>query len=366
MAESRPGWVRTCGQVLLVVAAGLVFWRVREVVVTILMALVMAYILRPMVDQFCALKWHWRGRERHLPRVTATGLVFVFLALVVWAVWVVSAEAIRRQVQEFRVEWPAYQVAIQRQVENIEALRRDLPEPVRQSVDAWAAGLVGMVSAGLQKGLRAGLANIKMLVELILVPIIAFYILSDGRSIRQQVLFFVPRRYLAWTDHALARSDDAFQRFIRGQVILCLIAFAVVTIGLRAINLDFYLLLGVIAGLTRAIPIIGPLFGAIPILVVVLLTKDFAFTVWVLLAFTVMHLLESKLLMPAVLGRELKLHPVLIIVALLVGAQVSGLLGMFLAAPVLAVIRTLIAEQRQKTRPSEVDSTPVAEPEAVA
>jgi len=58
--------------------------------------------------------------------------------------------------------------------------------------------------------------------------------------------------------------------------------------------------------------------------------------------------MESKLLMPAVLGRQLNLHPVLIIVALLIGAQVAGLLGMFLAPPVLAVIRTLVAERREE------------------
>jgi predicted PurR-regulated permease PerM len=67
-----------------------------------------------------------------------------------------------------------------------------------------------------------------------------------------------------------------------------------------------------------------------------------------------MHLLESKLLMPAVLGRQLDLHPVLIIVALLVGAQMGGLLGVFLAAPVLAVIKVLIAERRRGGGPLAV------------
>jgi predicted PurR-regulated permease PerM len=67
----------------------------------------------------------------------------------------------------------------------------------------------------------------------------------------------------------------------------------------------------------------------------------------VLLAFSVMHVLESKLLMPAILGQQLDLHPVLIIVALLVGAQVGGLLGVFLAAPVLAAVKAVIAQQRR-------------------
>ena len=215
-------------------------------------------------------------------------------------------------------------------------------------MDSWGTSLGAMLTTAVHGGVRATLAKFSFVIELILVPILAFYLLADGRSIRQQVVFFVPRHYLEWTEHALLRSDQAFQRFIRGQVILCLIAFTVVTVGLSAIGVDFYLLLGVIAGITRAIPIVGPIVGAIPILIVIFLTKPLAVAIWVIIAFAALHLLESKLLMPAVLGRELKLHPVLIIVALLIGAQVAGLLGMFLAAPVLAVVRTLIAERREE------------------
>jgi len=341
--------MRTLVLILLLAFAGFVLWRMREVIVTVLVALVMAYILRPMVDQFCSLRWRLRGRECRLHRSAATTLVFIFLGLVLWTLWIISADSLRHQVREFRAHWPAYQEAAVRQLVNLEDFRRDLPEPLQKSLDAWGEGLLGVATNVVQGGVKATVANVKMLIELILVPILAFYMLADGRAIRHQVLFFVPRPYLAWTEHALIRSDDAFQRYIRGQVILCLIAFVVVTLGLRALHLDFYLLLGVIAGVTRAIPIVGPVIGAIPILVVVLLAKKLSVAIWVIAAFAVLHLLESKLLMPAVLGHELKLHPVLIIVALLIGAQVAGLLGMFLAAPILAVVRTLIAEQRQQT-----------------
>ena len=118
------------------------------------------------------------------------------------------------------------------------------------------------------------------------------------------------------------------------------------TAGLWALGIDFYLLLGLIAGLTRAVPIIGPVVGAIPIIVVVGVTESFAYALWLLLPFTLMHLLESKLLMPAILGQQLDLHPALIIVALLIGAQMGGLLGVFLAAPVLAAAKALVEQQR--------------------
>ncbi len=222
---------------------------------------------------------------------------------------------------------------------------QELPPALQRVADSWNESLSQLLSTVAKRGLGLTVHGMGLAVELILVPIIAFYILADGRSIRRQLIFFVPPRYTASLERSLDQADDIFARYIKGQVILCLIAFVAVSLGLWAIGVEFYLLLGVIAGITRAIPIIGPLVGAIPILIVVpLTTGSSVMTIWVLVLFTLMHLLESKWLMPAIIGRQLDLHPVLIIVALLIGAEMGGLLGMFVAAPALAVIKTLVSQ----------------------
>jgi predicted PurR-regulated permease PerM len=228
--------------------------------------------------------------------------------------------------------------------------RERLPPSLRPAVDSWTGTGAELLTNTAKKGVGVTFHSVGLVIELFLVPILAFYFLADGPGIRRQTLFFVPRRYLARAETTLDRADDVFQRYIKGQVILCVIAFAVVTLGLWAIDVDFYLLLGLIAGLTRAVPIIGPIVGAIPILIVVLLTRSLTISLWVLVLFSVMHFLESKFLMPAVLGQQLDLHPVLIIVALLIGAQMGGLLGVFLAAPVLAVMKVLVAQRRGDTK----------------
>jgi predicted PurR-regulated permease PerM len=336
MSETRTDWLRTCGSILLLLVLSVVLWRVRGVVVTVLLALVMAYILRPLVMRLCRFEVRRTGRTYRLPRITVVVIVYLLLGVVLWGIWLLGADSVRRQVLEFQQRWPTYHGDLVRQAARWQDYVQSLPEGVRETVRSWGSGVMQTAGTAAQKGLSTTVRSVWMLVELLLVPILAFYFLADGPAIRQQVLFFVPRRALAWTDHALTRSDEAFQGFIRGQVILCLIAFAVVTLGLRAVGLDFYLLLGAIAGLTRAIPVIGPAVGAVPILIVLLLAhKGLAFVLWFLLLFILLHAMESKLLMPAVL-------------ALLIGAQVAGLLGMFLAPPVLAVIRTLLAERREE------------------
>jgi predicted PurR-regulated permease PerM len=344
----RENWFRVWGLIVIAGVAGVVVWRVRGVVVTILLALVGAYVLRPLVDQLCRFRLRIGSRRYLLPRGWATLLAFIVLGLALYGFWVFSSYSINREISDIQYRWHDYRATLSRFAASVDqAYRERLPESFRPTVDSWIRGLGDILTTAATRGLGMTFHGVGFLIELFLVPILAFYFLADGPNIRQQVMFFVPRRAVPRTEHALNQANDIFQRYIKGQIILCFIAFVVVTAGLWAVKVDFFFLLGVAAGLTRAVPIIGPIVGAIPILLVVLATKSTALTLWVLLAFSVMHVLESKLLMPAILGQQLDLHPVLIIVALLVGAQVGGLLGVFLAAPVLAAVKAVIAQQRR-------------------
>lgn len=339
MNQTRETWIRTAGAIVLLIAAALLIWRVRDVVVIVLLSLVCAYVLRPLVQGL--------GRRLRLPRGLIAAVVFVLFGLMLWGIWELTAPCITRQIDQVQTRLPDYRAGISRLASQAgQYYRERLPTPLRRSVDSWIAGLPDLLTSAAVKGLGVTVHGVGAAIELLLVPILVFYFLADGPGIRRQALSFVPRGYLHRTETALDQADDILQRYIKGQVILCLIAFVVVTLGLWALNVDFYLLLGFIAGLTRAVPIIGPLVGAIPILIVVLVTKSSGLAVWILILFSLMHLLESKLLMPLVLGQQLDLHPVLIIVALLIGAQMGGLLGVFLATPVLAAARALLAHRR--------------------
>jgi predicted PurR-regulated permease PerM len=112
-----------------------------------------------------------------------------------------------------------------------------------------------------------------------------------------------------------------------------------------ALGVRYPFTLGIIAGLTRAIPVIGPLLGAIPLaLVCFLTTNSVSTTSLLLLGFTLMHFLESKVLLPRVIGHEVDLHPVTVIIALLVGMEFFGFLGVFLAVPLAAILKIILAE----------------------
>jgi predicted PurR-regulated permease PerM len=152
----------------------------------------------------------------------------------------------------------------------------------------------------------------------------------------------------AWrprASRAISHLDRVLDGYIRGQVIMCLIAWVLVTIGLWLLQVPHPFALGLLAGLTRAVPIIGPLLGAVPIaLACLLFTKSLETTGILLIGFTAMHLLESKVLLPKIIGHEVDLHPVSVILALLLGMELFGFIGVVLAVPLAALIKITLLE----------------------
>ena len=184
--------------------------------------------------------------------------------------------------------------------------------------------------------------------DLILIPVLAFYFVLDGRALRNEFLALVPHTRVRETLALLRESSGVMRSYVIAQVWLCVIAGAVVYAGLSLIHMPYALILGLLAGVTRAIPIIGPILGGIPIVLLAAVLPashggGLALALKVLIFFSLLHLFESKLLMPKFIGHRIHLHAAVVIIVLLIGAEFFGLLGMFLAAPVAAIGRILIA-----------------------
>jgi predicted PurR-regulated permease PerM len=185
------------------------------------------------------------------------------------------------------------------------------------------------------------LAFLTHVVDIVLIPVLAFYFVMDFRSLRREFLALVPKKRVREALYLLRDTGQIMQSYVVGQFILCLIAAVLTGIVLYALGIDYALVLAVFAGITRAIPIIGPVVSGVPI--TILGSLHSIDTGIILLGFTViMHFAESKFIMPKLIGHRMKLHPAVVLIVLLIGAEFLGLLGMFLAAPIAAIIRELI------------------------
>ena len=340
-------WGGVLLRVLLLALCGYVLYRVRTIVTTLIVAGVLASAISALVAPLIHLRI--AGLNPKTQRLLATLIVFVALIAGLSVVGHFLLRPFQEEWQQLRLNWPHYQVAIQTFAVQAKVWFNGLSPDVRgmlnglrdkqslPSPTGWLGGLLG-----------ATLTWASHVVELILIPVLAFYFVVDGRALRSELLFFIPRGRLRSTMAILNESSSIMRSYVVAQFWLAVIAGVTVGVGLTLLGMPYAIILGIIAGVTRAIPVIGPLVGGIPVVGLALLygaqKHNPYLWVGVLTFFTILHLLESKIIMPFFLGKSLRLHAVVILVALLIGGEFFGLMGMFLAAPLAALVRQLVMQ----------------------
>ena len=321
-------------------------WRVRTILTDVLVASILAFALIGPVNWLCQFRVPRIGARTH--RLIATLLVFFALGYVVFAGATLMVSPFVDQVHGLANNLPLYQRKIAQYAAELQALYNGLPPDIRALLHRPEGAGGGFSPAPwLQSILLATVSGLARIVDLILIPVLAFYFVLDGRALRNEFLALIPPRRVREALSLMRESSGIMRTYIIAQLWLCVIAGVVVYAGLSLIHMPYALVLGLLAGFTRAIPIIGPILGGIPIvLLAAVLPPDhgggIALALKVLVFFSALHLFESKLLMPKFIGHRIHLHAAVVIIVLLIGAEFFGLLGMFLAAPLAAIGRVLI------------------------
>jgi predicted PurR-regulated permease PerM len=314
--------------------------RIRFVLVTVLLAAILAFVMNPFVDKICQCRGRSRRSRPFRGLVSLAALIALagLLALLIWVLYTPLVTEMQRLSQNF----PDYEKSVRGWVDSVKqgygSLSLGSQEAVSERLDS-------LTKAALDYAQRLVLGAIKMLshvVELFVIPILAFYFAWDHRAIKREMMFLVPRARVRDAVRVLRETGTVMQTYIIAQITLALIAGVVVTIALKAAGMPYWLVLGILAGLTRAIPIIGPIFGGVVIVGLAIILRGGWYGLAIFLIYGGIHLLESKFLLPMLIGHRIKLHPATVLVVLLIGGEFLGLLGMFLAPPVAAIGRDLV------------------------
>ena len=328
-------------------------WRLRPLLSTLLIAVALAAAADALVHPLCQKRVAFLTPRTQ--RLLATAFVFLVLAGSLVGAGALLVSPFAAQWRELVHHWGTYQATLEAQIGRARDWYAALPPDVRNllqkqvSAGHEAGGTSFSPASFLLGALGTTVSWVSHITELILIPVLAFYFTLDAKALRKEIFrFFTPRRYLR---AALAITDEGgaiLRDYLIAQFWLAVIAGVTVGTGLSLLGMDYALILGIVAGVTRAIPVIGPLVGGVPI---TLLSFVYGVQqhrpllwVWVLLFFTLLHLVESKFVMPKFLGHRLHLHAAFILIALLIGGEFFGLLGMFLAVPVAALARVLAVQ----------------------
>ena len=184
-------------------------------------------------------------------------------------------------------------------------------------------------------------------------PVLVFYLLKDSGKIRESLYAPFPQSLQPFLKDILDMGERVLGGYIRGQIALGLVVGAVVTAGLLLMGVPFAFILGIIAGITELVPVVGPWIGAIAGVLVTLATEPHLLP-WVVLLYLTVQLLENTLLAPRIQGDSLNLHPAAIILTIVVASNYFGLWGVIIGPPLVALFKEMFVWfVREWNRPAE-------------
>jgi len=309
-----------------------------------LFAAILAYILNPIVERLAG---------KHVPRTLAVLLVMLGLLVLIVAFALVVLPLFTKELRLLAERLPAFIVWLNQHFAPF--LERHLGVEVRFDVDtvrrlaselmADNQDLVGRLLGSLKIG---GLAVVAFLVNLLLVPVVLFYLLRDWHALRERADRLVPRHMHAKTREILREVDAVLAEFLRGQLTVILVMSVYYVLALWLARLEFALPIGLITAALVFIPYVGALLGFVLGSIAALMQFDSLWGLaWVWLAFGVGQTLEGMVVTPLLVGERIGLHPVAVIFALLAFGQVFGFFGVLLALPASAALLVALRHLRR-------------------
>jgi putative permease len=180
---------------------------------------------------------------------------------------------------------------------------------------------------------------------IIFVPFITFFYLLDGTKVKKAIYKFIPNKYFELYISLSFRINKQLTNYITGQFTDAFIIGVLSVIGLAILGVKYFWAIGIIAGLANLIPYVGPAAGAIPAIAVTIFEKgSFGPVFSVMIMFGIVQLIDNLVVQPLVVGKSVNLHPLIVMIAVLIGGKIGGILGMLLAVPVTTIGLVFIQE----------------------
>ena len=303
---------------------------------------VFAYILFPAVKGLERLM-PWRNRHPDVARIAAISVIYIIALAILIGLLAVTIPPVVRQSTSLIEDLPTIYTEARAAVEElVERFADDIPQDVRDKAEEILAGLgdtlLSVAQTALTKTLQTVANTFSFIIGLAIVPVLLFYLLKDGERLVASSLSVFPKNARVHAGEVVRIVNESLGAYIRAQLLLMLFVGVIVFVGLLLLDIDFAVLLGLVAGITEAIPVVGPIIGAVPGIVVTLAT-DPQKIVWVLALYLASQLLENSLLVPRIQGNAVHMHPVVIMGLLIVASETFGVIGVVAAVPVASVAR---------------------------
>ena len=342
------------------------FW---ATLLPLFVAFVLAYLINPLVRKI--EKWRYMNREGAIAAVFI-GLVFAALVLVIPMAFSLGKNVvtmadeissieykplinkIKTNIREFKnmevpqsLQKPAnyLRAPIGHVINHFEQYQEKI-EKLLRTVNTWAGSMFRKIGGLL---LNSTQAVFQRTMDFVIVTLFLIYLLIDFERIHGLFMKIVPVSYRPWMLEFSDRANETLKLFLIGQFkVACIFGF-MMTLGLWFLGVKFWMVIGPLSGIANMVPYLGVIFGLGPALIMAIYQGAvggagvFLF-LYVLLLFAIVQFIDGNLVQPKIVGESVGLHPLVIILALFVGAELMGIYGMLFAVPAAAVLKVLVVE----------------------
>lgn len=346
-------------------ALNYVFDRAGEVVIMLVLSIALAYFLLPVVNALCRINVNLRPKVKRA--ITAASVILLFLVLLVLLVTVTIAPIVEEtgQVLQTVTDWAQDDLAAQ--VEGftaglIERLPEQYREPVRQQITAaeqeltverltetiserfqdWGRTLLEWQVSIIATVMSSG----RYLVALLIVPVFAYYFLTDASAIRDGIAAHIPNDARPRYHQMVTDMDVVIQRYVHTIMVISVMTGVATALTLYFAGVDVFLTFGILAGIANMIPVLGAIAAVIGITLISLLQVGLKTTIIVMIIYGGIQLVTDRIVAPKLMAEGAELHPIAVLIGLLVGAEFFGMIGVFVAVPVLAAGRVALIHYR--------------------
>ena len=329
--------------IMIVLAVALTLWMIIKltgVILLLILSIFFAYLVSPLVE-FVSRPIKIGKKKFAMPRVLAIMFSYLLIVAAIVIGIYVLAPRLASQFPEFteqaRLYWTSVGTKLQGWVEYFRSHR--MPGPLLDAINGSIPGVIDKVSYTVSAIITSMVGWVAYLPWLVLIPVLSFFLLKDVDLFRRSALQMLPRGRWRW------RGDEFFQdvnstlaAYIRAQLTACFFIGLVCALGFTLLGLPSPLVLGLIAGICEFVPLVGPLLVLIIAALAALLHGGIFSAFLVLVFLIVLRIAQDYFVYPRLIGQGIHLHPLAVILAILCGAELAGVAGIFLAIPVVAIL----------------------------
>jgi len=314
-----------------------VLYEVRLVLLVLVFAVFFAYLILPVVVRVQHLL-RTAGTPAGVSLGAAIGLVYLLLGGSLLLAGTILLPKLTQQLTDIAGQAPQYATALRSWGDEWSAYERArLPVEFRARVDTWIASGSEAAVHHAQAFALALLGVLTFIPWLVLIPVLAFFLLKDADQIRYYGLYALPARLRGPGYQIVQELNTAMSSYVRAQLLACLLIGVLCTAGFAVLGVPYAVLLGVAAGILEFIPLVGPLVIAVVACVVAAVHQP-VLALWVATFLIVLRVAEDYVIYPRLMGHGTHLNPLMVILAVLMGAELGGVIGIFLAVPVAAML----------------------------